>query len=129
MLAALSTRLGVELAPARMKYEPGRYVNIDGASSDRTVLVECYARHGVLKPAQQHKVATDALKLSWLASRLTPTPRRLILCFADEQAARFLGGRGWTGQAVADLGLEVYVTPLDEATVQLLLNAQVRQYR
>ena len=104
-------------------------VEVDGADSDRTVLVECWAHQGTVKSAQRNKVLSDALKLTWAASRLPVRPR-LILCMSDPvTAAPFTTAQSWAAVAFADLGLEVRVVTLNDETRQGVQDARTRQYR
>lgn len=72
MLDLLSAELGRSLEPARLTVPSGARVEIDGADDGRTVLVECWAHQGAPKAAQKHKVLSDALKLTWIASTIYP---------------------------------------------------------
>lgn len=129
MLDALGRDLGgITLEPIRIAVGDVR-VEVDGADDERTVLVECWAHQGAVKPAQKNKVLADALKLTWLASRLPVRPR-LILCMSDSVAAApFTTAQSWAAAAFRDLGMEVHVVILDDETRQGLRDAQSRQYR
>ena len=129
MLDALGRDLGgLSLEPARIVIDQVR-VEVDGANAERTVLVECWAHQGTVKAAQKHKVMTDALKLTWVASRLPIRPR-LILCMSDPVAATpFTTAQSWAAAAFRDLGIEVRVVTLDAVTKQGVQEAQTRQYR
>jgi biotin operon repressor len=129
MLDALGRDLGgLILEPARIVIDDVR-VEVDGADAERTVLVECWAHQGTVKAAQRNKVMTDALKLTWVASRL-PVPPRLILCMSDPVAAApFTTALSWAATAFRDLGIEVRVVSLTDETRQGVQDAQTRQYR
>ncbi|MDI5977353.1 hypothetical protein [Amycolatopsis magusensis] len=130
IIAFASSTLGVELHPRRISTPTGARVEVDGADEELTVLVEAWAHQGPPKTAQKHKVLTDALKLTWIASTLQPSPRRLVLCFADEAAARpFRDGSSWATAALRDLRVEVLVAELPLEVRAGLLEAQRRQYR
>ncbi len=116
MLLVLSGRLGLPLRPKRLSHPSGAHVEVDGASEDNAVLVECWAHQGAPKIAQKYKLVNDAVKLHWIARALTPMPRRLILCVSDPAAVAHLRGRSWQGRAIADLGVEIEVIPLPAAT-------------
>jgi hypothetical protein len=58
---AVSDVLRTALEPASFKLPGGARIEVDGADSSGTVLVEIYARQGALKSANFHKVACDAL--------------------------------------------------------------------
>lgn len=127
IVAAVAGRLGVALAPARIAIDDA-HMEIDGASPDRMVLVEVYARIGALKGAQPRKLATDAFKLTWAGQTLGAT--RLILAVADEAAAGYLRRPGaWLTAAIRDAGIEIIVAELDDAMREAILTAQARQYR
>ncbi|WP_188701046.1 hypothetical protein [Microbacterium nanhaiense] len=87
IIAAVSGMLGIPLASARIPID-GVRVEIDGASEDRSVLVEAYAHIGTVKGAQRHKVANDAFKLAWAGQKLRS--QRLIIAVAGEDAAAYL---------------------------------------
>lgn len=129
MLDALGRDLGgLTLEPARIVIDAVR-VEVDGADAERSVLVECWAHQGTVKAAQRNKVMTDALKLTWVASRLPVRPR-LILCMSDPVAAApFTTAQSWAATAFRDLGIEVHVISLDDQTRKGVQDAQTRQYR
>lgn len=129
MLALLGEALGVELAPRRLTDLDGVRVEIDGASPDLSILVECWAHQGTAKVAQKNKLANDALKLQWVASWLYPKPERLIICVSDEDAVRHLRGKSWQGKAIAAAGVELHVVTLPPEVVESIYAAQQRQYR
>jgi hypothetical protein len=130
MLDLLGNRIGRPLEPATIKLLSGSRVEIDGADNSRTVLVECWAHQGSPKGGQKHKVLTDALKLTWIASTIYPRPE-LILCMSDPLAAApFLpGSRSWAAQALHDLGIRIELVQLPEDIRLAVLEAQMRQYR
>ena len=128
MLAALSERLGVTLAPMRMHLLDGSVVEVDGVGSDPAVLVEAWAHQGPTKPAQRNKVLADALKLIHVASQL-PVTHRKVLCLSDAEAARPFLGRSWYAAALRSMEVEVQVVPLGDEWRDRVLNAQARQFR
>ena len=128
IIAALSQELGLDLAKASVLTGNGGRVEIDGATADLKVLVEVYARQGALSGAQPKKLATDALKLTWIGGQVGAD--RLILAVADEQVESYLRRpTAWLTQALIDLGVEVIRVQLDEATSLALRMAQTGQYR
>lgn len=129
MLGLLARRIGVGLAPRRLTSPSGAYIDVDGVSSDGSVLVECWAHQGTAKVAQKYKLVNDAAKLQWAATWLEPPPKRLILCVSDELAVRHLRGRSWQGQAIRAMGVELEVVELPEELAWTLREAQVRQFR
>ena len=78
---------------------------------------------GKLRGGQRHKVSTDALKL--LAIREAHPDARLILAFADAEAARSVSG--WKAQTLKANGIEVRVVDLDQAERERIEAAQARQ--
>ena len=129
MLDLLGERLGATLLPRRLVHSSGAYVEVDGASPDLSVLVECWAHQGTAKVAQKYKLVNDATKLSWIAKSLEPRPERLILCVSDELAVAHLRGTSWQGAAIRDLGVEIEVVDLPADLTETIRAAQKRQYR
>lgn len=128
MLEVLASEIGVPLGPRRYLHPSGARVELDGASQDLSVLVECWAHQGPAKVAQKYKLVNDAFKLAWVAKSL-PRPSRLILCVSDEAAVRHLRGRSWQGQAIADAAVEIVVIRLPNEVVTAVKAAQARQFR
>ena len=98
-------------------------VKPDGAAMDNSVFVEAFAHIGPLKGGQKHKVSTDALKL--LAIRDAHPKARLILAFADEDAARSVSG--WKAETLKANGIEIRVVDLDQDERERIEAAQQRQ--
>lgn len=130
MLDILGQRMGLSLEPATITVPSGARIEVDGADSGRTVLVECWAHQGPPKSAQRHKVLADAFKLTWISRTMSPPPR-LVLCLTDPLAAAPFtpGGRSWAAQALHDLSITIELIDLPPDTRQALLTAQRRQYR
>jgi len=127
IIAAVSEIVGVPLAPARIKIDDAR-VEIDGASDDRSVLVEAYARIGALRGGQPKKLATDAFKLAWAGEKLGA--QRRIIAVAGEEADAYLRRPGaWLTAALRDANVEIVHVPLTPELVASLTHAQTRQYR
>lgn len=128
IIAALSAELGVTLGKASIPTGNGGRVEVDGATEDLSILVEAYAHQGVLRGGQPKKLATDALKLTWIGRQTGA--KRLILAVADERVEAYLRRpRAWLTQALVDLGVEVIRVDLDDATSSALVAAQTVQYR
>lgn len=108
----------------------GERVELDGTDAEHTVIVECWAHQSAPKAAQRHKVLSDAFKLHWIGTVLSPTPRRII-CLSDTAAAApFLPtARTWAARALHDLGIEVIIVTLPETVRHAVLDAQRPQYR
>lgn len=128
MLDVLGERLGFVLNPRRLERPGGIRVEVDGASDDLSVLVECWAHQGPAKVAQKYKLVNDAVKLHWIGSA-SPTPPRRILCVTDAAAVRHLQGRSWQAQAIRELGVEIEVVELPEDVRAAVAAAQARQFR
>ncbi|MCX6095039.1 MAG: hypothetical protein NTY63_09515 [Candidatus Bipolaricaulota bacterium] len=126
LIGALEHELGILFVPGRPEGGSAPGVKLDGFSSEHRVLAEAYARHGVLKPAQRHKVATDILKMIYVERVLGGTWRK-CLCFADEAAAQSVQGDGWLAQTVRTFGVEVRVYPLPADVRDAVIAAQKRQ--
>jgi len=128
IIAALSAQLGQPLAKTSVPTGNGGRVELDGATDDLTILVEAYAHQGALRGSQPKKLATDALKLTWIGRQLEA--KRLILAVADAEVESYLQRpKAWLTQALTDLGVEVIRVDLDDATVDTLRNAQTVQFR
>lgn len=128
ILAAVAAHIGLELEPARLDLGDGVRVEIDGASADRSVLVEAYAHIGALRGAQPKKLATDAFKLVWAGGRLGAT--RLIVAVADVAAeAYLLRPRAWLTAAMRDSQVEVMRVSIDSAARARVIEAQRIQFR
>lgn len=127
IIAAVSKLVGEPLAPARIQLDGAR-VEIDGASKDRTILVEAYARIGPLRGGQPKKLATDAFKLAWAGKKIDA--QRLIIAVAGEGSDDYLRRPGaWLTAALHDANIEVIRVDLDHDVRESLTAAQVRQYR
>ncbi len=128
IIAAVAERLEVPLAPARILVEGEVRVELDGASTDRSVLVEAYAHIGALRGSQPRKLASDALKLSWVGARLGAS--RLIIAVIDADVERYLlRPRAWLSLALADIGVEVLRVDVDRRAREEISSAQRLQQR
>jgi hypothetical protein len=127
MLDWLAKELGVDLHPRRLRVGD-RYLEIDGVCDEPTVLVEAWAHQGPPKAAQKAKVTNDPFKLL-VARRLLDGEARLILLFADEDAARLFVTGTWRAAALREAGIEVVVAELPNHVRDLIRAAQARQYR
>lgn len=127
LLAALCAKFGVVLTPFALTPPDCVWaLRLDGACD--TMLCEIYAHLGKLRPAQEHKVLHDAAKLRY-AERLIGAPRRKLLVFADQAAARPFLDKRWKAQALAADGMEVVVLDLPVEIREQVRLAQIRQYR
>ena len=128
MVALLAEELGVPLAPRRVLVADGRWVEVDAAAGDLSVLCEAWAHQGPPKSAQRNKVMTDALKLVFVRDELGNNAR-LILLLSDEAAAAPFRGRSWYAAALEHFRVEVRVVSLPDATRAEVRAAQERQFR
>ena len=130
MLAALGTDLRAQFRSYRICLVDGAQVEVDGFSEDPPILVEAWAHQGPPKGGQRNKVLADALKLQLAAGLFDPRPR-LILCFADEDAARPFrpSARTWYAKALRDSKVDVVIVELPEHVRAQIREAQRRQSR
>jgi hypothetical protein len=125
ILAAVSAELRVILTPRSLVLSNGSRVEVDGTAPDLSVLVEAFARQGALKGGQQKKVCQDALKLITLG-RIHPDAR-LVIAFADPEAAEYASRGTWVAEALATWGVEVIVVDIDPELRTQIREAQLRQ--
>ncbi len=121
----VAEHIGRSLSSATVELSGGARVQVDGAASDGSVLVEIFAHQGPLKSGQRHKVAQDALKLITLG-RGRPDAE-LFIAFGDTEAAAYATKGTWLSEALATWGVTVLVVELDQAVRQGIRAAQVRQ--
>lgn len=122
---AVGRELGIALNPERIALPGGASVQVNAASSDRSVFCELFARQGGLKGGQRHKIANDVLKLLTL-QRSFPDAR-LVLAFGDPEAAAFATSGSWLAEAIRTWGVEVLVVTIDPDVRQRVRVAQERQ--
>jgi hypothetical protein len=128
IIGALSAQLGQPLAKTSIATNNGGRVELDGATGDLSVLVEAYAHQGALRGGQPKKLATDALKLTWIGRQVGA--KRTILAVADRRVESYLRRpKAWLTQALIDLGIEVICVDLDDAMVDTIRAAQTVQFR
>jgi hypothetical protein len=125
ILAGVSAKLAVPLAPKSLKLPGGSRVDVDGVNEEEDVFVEIFAHQGRLRGGQVHKVARDALKLVTLARAREGA--RLVIAFGDADAASCVTGASWLSEALNTWCVEVIVADLDESVREGLREAQVRQ--
>ena len=121
MLEQLGAELGCELAGGKVGS-----MKIDGMSESPPILVEAWAHQGAPKGAQPNKVMSDAFKLLHARSLFCERPR-LILAFADKEAADPFRGTGWKAEALAANDIEVVVVDLPEEIRKRIRRAQEEQ--
>ncbi len=128
LLSALSKKLGVTLKKKRMELGEGSWLELDGYSESPTILCEVYAHIGSLRGGQNQKVMTDAFKLVY-ANNLRGGDGRLILLFADKEAASHFEGKSWMARCLNEFNVEVVIIEPTEELREEILKAQKRQYR
>ena len=118
ILELASERLGKRLTPLTWTTDGQSQIKIDGVAEDGSILAEVYARQTALKPGNERKVMTDALRLLWFRDFFSPAPR-LVLCLSSRAAARSLvwdakrcRWPSWKAELLHDLGIEVEVFDL-----------------
>ncbi len=128
LIGALSKKLGVKLAKNRWALPSGTSIELDGFCESPVVLCETWAHVGRPKSAQKQKVMTDALKLLFV-KRLLKGKGRLILLFADHDAAACFQANSWMADCLNELGVEVETIELPSELRSEVVKAQQRQYR
>jgi hypothetical protein len=126
ILDSVEKKVNQKLTSGWLTFGASGEVQVDGVSSDGSVLVEVFAHQGHLKSGQRHKIAGDALKLITLAKDRVPRPE-LILAFADESIAVWAAGKSWLATSLAVWNIEVVVAELDPEVRAGLRAAQARQ--
>lgn len=126
ILAIVARHVGKPLKKSKtLTLDTGAPVEVDGVDAEESVFVEVFARQGKLKAGQRKKVSQDALTLITLA-RARPNAR-LIIAYADNDAAAYATKGTWGSQALKTWGIEVLVVDLDSAVRDGIRQAQVRQ--
>lgn len=128
LIATLGERLGIKLSKHRFQLPTRGWLEIDGMCESPAVLCEAWAHIGKPKSAQKNKVMADAAKLMFAAKLFARAPR-MILLFADEQAASHFRNGSWMAQLLQANGVEVHVVHLPERIREGILTAQKRQFR
>jgi hypothetical protein len=126
IIGAVAAYIGEELAPASIDLGDGVRVQIDGATVDRSVLVEAYAHVGPLLSGQSRKLTTDAFKLVWAGARLGAS--RLIIADTDAETY-LLRPRAWLTAALRDSAVEVLRVSIEDAARARVVEAQRAQFR
>jgi len=106
---AMRTLLQAEhglLAELNWKIDDDVEVQIDAVNSDRSVLIEIFARQGNLLDGQKKKIAKDILKLALIGIGDAPKKRRLILAHANPAISKHVTHESWLSRATAKFGIE-----------------------
>ena len=126
VLLELDRQLGFAVRGEWVAVGDGCHINVDGINRDHRFLCEVFSRIGKLQAAQVEKVASDILKLTFLAQTLGG-PWRKAMCFASDEAANVLRNRSWLGKAAKASDIEIIVVKLPPDLHQEVVAAQVRQ--
>ncbi|OPX38411.1 MAG: hypothetical protein B1H13_11395 [Desulfobacteraceae bacterium 4484_190.3] len=125
ILASLEKVLGCSFnADAVLPVDIG--VRPDAVDLENKIVVEVYARVGEVKGGQLHKIKGDVLKLALIDKRLGPGWRKII-CFASDEAAKYIKGKSWVAEAAREFNIEVYVVELPVEQMNKVISAQHRQ--
>lgn len=125
MLNSLQKKLGLCFKPESvLPIDVG--VKPDAIDPINKVVVEVYARVGGVKGAQLHKIKGDILKLALIEKKLGLDWRK-IMCFASNEAAKYVQGKSWVAEAAREFGVEIHVVQLSEEQKNKVISAQKRQ--
>jgi hypothetical protein len=125
MLNGLEKNLGICFDPeATLPIEVG--VQPDAIDPDNKVIVEAYAHIGKVKGAQLHKIKGDILKLAFIEKKIGSGWRK-IMCFASDEAAKYVQGESWVAEAARVFGVEIRVVNLPLEQRENVMSAQKRQ--
>lgn len=126
IIEAVAAFVGTPLSPSKIDMGDGVRVEIDGASRDRSILVEAYAHVGKLVGAQPKKLATDAFKLVWAGRKLRAS--RLIIAVIDEEVEAYLRRpTAWLTAALLDGKVEIVRVTIDSEAHARVTAAQALQ--
>ena len=102
------------------------YIQPDFYSEVEPIVGEIFAHIGNPKPAQNHKIANDILKML-LLEKITKQQYRKILVVCDEAEYKTLCGRSALAESIRQFDIEVLFIEVDGAMKTQLLEAQQRQ--
>ena len=105
---------------------PEIQIEPDFYSKSAGIIGEIHAHIGRLKPAQQHKIAADILKMV-LFERATERTLRKIIVVCSEDEYEQLRGKSHLAYAIHSFGIEVLFLPLDAEKKQALSAAMKKQ--
>jgi len=127
MLKFLQEKLGIKFdSDAALPIDIG--VKPDAIDPVNKVVVEAYARVGVVKGGQLHKIKGDILKLALIDKKLGSGWKK-ILCFASDKAAKYVQGNSWVAEAAREFGIEIHLVDLPDVQKTSVIEAQKRQRR
>lgn len=103
IIAAVAKYFAVESEPTRIELGDRVQVQVDGATADRSILVEAFAHVGPVLSGQARKLTSDAFKLVWVGRRVGA--KRLVIVVVDLDAQAFLlRPRAWLTAALKESG-------------------------
>ena len=125
MLMSLQEELGIKFdSEAVLPVDIG--VKLDAIDPISKVVVEAYARVGKVKGAQLNKIKGDILKLALIEKKLGSGWRK-IMCFASDEAAKYVQGNSWVAKAAREFDIEIHVVYLPDEQKNNVITAQKRQ--
>ncbi len=126
ILKSLERALGLHFDPgAVLPIEVG--VKPDAIDPVNKVVVEVYAMVGEVKGGQLQKIKGDILKLA-LIEKILGEGWRKILCFASDEAAKYVQGKSWVAEAARVFEVEVHLVHLPADHENNVISAQNRQH-
>jgi len=125
ILVSLQEQLGINF-DAESALPIDINVKPDAIDLINKVIVEVYARVGEVKGAQLHKIKGDILKLALIEKKLGVGWRK-IMCFASEEAAKYVQGQSWVAEAAREFGVEIHIVNLPDEQKNNVISAQKRQ--
>jgi hypothetical protein len=128
MVTWLGTELGCELEPKRINLPDESWLEFDAFCKEPLVICEAWAHQGPPKSAQKMKIMNDAMKLL-AARRVVGEHTRVVLLFADDEAASRFRRQTWNATAFAESRIVVMVASLPDELRADIRAAQTRQYR
>ena len=117
---------GLNLKPQKIQLLDNTYIEPDGYDEEAKTLCEIYARIGKLKSSQRKKLASDILKML-LVEQSKGYQIRKILCFASEEAKKYLDSNSWLNYAKEKFKIETIVIQLTPELEKQVLEAQKSQ--
>lgn len=118
--------IGIPLEGNKKLLTANTYIEPDFYSAENKLIGEIYAHIGKLKPAHDHKIAKDILKMI-LWDKKNETSYRKILVVCDAVAEKQLLGSSILAECIQEFGIEVKRIDLPDEWREKVLTAQKRQ--
>ena len=109
MLRNFGDFLGARLNPKSLPLATGGHIEIDGFSSAPAIMCQVYAGVGPLTVEQELLTLFNIMKLSYAATVLGNTSRRILL-FRDRATARKFCSKPRVAEQLGASGIEVCIT-------------------